>query len=101
VGCERPRRADEVAAGLRAVARGVLARVPVLVAAEVGDEAPAAVLGEVARHAEVGEEEVEPRAVRVGGGGAVAARAAAAVRELDAAAAARDVPRSALNADDR
>jgi hypothetical protein len=60
-------------------------------AAEVGDIGPVVVLLEVARHAEVGEEEVEARTVRVGGGGgaAVAAGPAMAARELDAAAAAR------------
>lgn len=91
-------RADEVAAGLRAEARRVRAR-GLVVAVGVGDEARAAVPVVGARHAEGAEEEVEPRAVRVGGGGgpaAVAAGRAAAVRELDAAAAARQVPRRAL-----
>jgi len=101
VGGERPGRAEERAAGLRAVARRVLARVPVARAEEVGDEALAAVLLEVARHAEVGEEEVERRAVRVGGGGggaAVTAGPAAAARELHAAGAARQMPHRALDA---
>jgi hypothetical protein len=106
VGGERQRRGDEVAPGLRALARGVPARVAMVVATEVGDEALAAVLRVAARHTEVGEEEVQPGAVRVSGGGggggavsdaAAAARAAAAVRELDAAAAASDVPHRALH----
>ena len=72
-------------------------------AAEVGDIGPAVVLLEVARHAEVGEEEVEARTVRVGGGGgaAVAAGPAMATRELDAAAAARQVSHRALHANRR
>jgi len=72
-------------------------------AAEVGDIGHAVVLLEVARHAEVGEEEVEARTVRVGGGGgaAVAAGPAMATRELDAAAAARQVPHRALHANRR
>jgi hypothetical protein len=77
----------------------VLAGALVVGAEEVRDEGLAAVLAEVTWHAEVAEEEVEAGAVRVGGesGASVAASPAPAARELDAAAAARQVPHRALH----
>jgi hypothetical protein len=63
----------------------------------------AVVPAKVTRHAEVAEDEVEVEAVRVGGGSvvAVAASPAPAARELDAAAAACQVPHRALHANRR